>query len=52
MNKEKIILIANYKQQLAELDTQYWFEHMPEQEYIDRFDALKNRLHELEREDD
>ena len=52
MNKEKTIRIINCKQQLAELDRYYWFEDMPEQEYIERFDAIKNRLHELEQEDD
>ena len=51
-DEEKMILITNYKKQLAELDTQYWFEHMPETEYIDRFDAISSRLHELERGDD
>jgi len=52
MNKDKTIRIINCKQQLAELDRYYWFEDMPEQEYIERFDAIKDRLHELEREDD
>jgi len=52
MNKEKIIRIVNCKQQLAELDRYYWFEDMPEQEYIERFDAIKERLNSLEREDD
>ena len=49
---EKTKLIINCKRQLAELDRYYWFEDMPEQEYIERFDAIKDRLHELEREDD
>ena len=52
MNKEKIIRIVNCKQQLAELDRYYWFEHMPEHEYIMRFDAIKGRLNKLEQEDD
>ncbi len=52
MNKIKNIQIINCKQQLAELDKYYWFEHMPEQEYIEMFDAIKNRLYELEREND
>ena len=52
MNQDKTIRIVNCKQQLAELDRYYWFEDMPEQEYIERFDAIKNRLHELEQEDD
>ncbi len=52
MNKDKTIRIINYKQQLAELDRYYWFEHMPEHEYIMRFDAIKERLNRLEQEDD
>ena len=52
MNKDKTIRIINCKQQLAELDRYYWFEDMPEQEYIERFDAIKERLNSLEREDD
>jgi len=52
MNKEKIIRIVNCKKQLAELDRYYWFEDMPEQEYIEMFDAIKERLNSLEREDD
>jgi len=52
MNKDKTMRIVNCKQQLAELDRYYWFEDMPEEEYIERFDAIRNRLHELEREDD
>ena len=49
---EKTKLISNYKHQLAELDKQYWFEQMPEQEYIERFDEIKERLNRLEEEDD
>ena len=52
MNKEKIIRIINCKQQLAELDRYYWFEHMPEHEYLMRFDAIKERLKRLEQNDD
>ena len=52
MNKEQIIRIINYKQQLAELDRYYWFENMPEHEYIMRFDAIEERLKKLEQEDD
>ena len=52
MNQDKTIRIVNCKQQLAELDRYYWFEHMPEHEYIMRFDAIKERLNKLEQEDD
>jgi len=52
-NKQKNMLqIANYKQQLAELETQFWFHGLPTKEYIVRFDAIKKRINELEQEDD
>ena len=52
MNKDKTIQIVNCKQQLAELDRYFWFEDMPEEEYIERFDEIKERLNKLEEEDD
>ena len=52
MNKDKTIRIINCKQQLAELDRYFWFEDMPEEEYIERFDEIKERLNKLEEEDD
>ena len=52
MNKDKIVRIVNCKQQLAELDRYFWFENMPEEEYIERFDEIKERLNRLEEEDD
>ena len=52
MTKEKIIRIIKCKQQLAELDRHYWFEHMPDHEYLMRFDAIKERLTRLEKKDD
>ena len=52
-NKQKNMLqIANYKQQLAELETQFWFHNLPTKEYIVRFDGIKKRINELEQEDD
>ena len=52
-NKQKNMLqIANYKQQLAILETQFWFHGLPTKEYIVRFDAIKKRINELEQEDD
>ena len=52
-NKQKNMLqIANYKQQLAELETQFWFHNLPTKEYIVRFDAIKKRINELEQLDD
>ena len=52
MNKDRNVRIINCKQQLAELDRYFWFENMPEQEYIERFDEIKERLKRLEEEDD
>tara|TARA_Y100001963_G_scaffold96315_1_gene132602 strand:- start:2762 stop:2980 length:219 start_codon:yes stop_codon:yes gene_type:complete len=52
INKKRNIRIINCKQQLAELDRYYWFEDMPEQEYIERFDEIQKRLNSLEKEDD
>ena len=52
-SKQKNMLqIANYKQQLAELETQFWFHNLPTKEYIVRFDGIKKRINELEQEDD
>ena len=52
-NKQKNMLqIANYKQQLAELETQFWFHNLPTKEYIVRFDGIKKRINELEQIDD
>ena len=52
-NKQKNMLqIANYKQQLAELETKFWFHNLPTKEYIVRFDGIKKRINELEQLDD
>ena len=32
--QKNIIEIANYKQQLAELETKFWFHNLPTKEYI------------------
>ena len=50
--QKNIMEIANYKQQLAELETQFWFNCLPTKEYMVRFDAIKKRINELEQEDD
>ena len=50
--QENIMQIANYKQQLAELETQFWFHNLPTKEYIVRFDAIKKRINDLEQLDD
>ena len=52
-DKQKNMLqIANYKQQLAELETKFWFHNLPTKEYIVRFDGIKKRINELEQIDD
>ena len=52
-DKQKNIMeIANYKQKLAELETQFWFNDLPTKEYMVRFDAIKKRINELEQLDD
>ena len=50
--QKNIMQIANYKQQLAELETQFWFNDLPTKEYMVRFDAIKKRINELEQEND
>ena len=51
-DKQKNMLqIANYKQQLAELETQFWFNGLPTKEYIVRFDGIKKRINEFEQEE-
>ena len=48
-DKQKDIMqIPNYRQQLAELETQFWFNDLPAKEYMVRFDGIKKRIHELE----
>ena len=52
-DKQKNIMeIANYKQKLAELETQFWFNDLPTKEYMVRFDAIKKRINELEQIND
>ncbi len=48
MSQENMLKLANYKQQLAELETQYWFNDLPNMEYIVRHDILKKNIDELE----
>ena len=50
--QENIMQIANYKQQLAELETQFWIHNLRTKENIVRFDAIKKRINELEQLDD
>ena len=52
-DKQKNIMeIANYKQKLAELETQFWFNDLPTKEYMVRVDAIKKRINELEQLND
>ena len=48
MKQETILKIANYKQQLAELDRYYWFEDLDERFYQVNFDRLTGAIKELE----
>ena len=48
-DKQKDILqIAAYRQQLAILESEFWFNNLKAQDYMVRFDAIKKRIHELE----
>ena len=43
-------LIKNYYDQLAELQSQFWFNNLDMKEYCVRYDAINKRLSELENE--
>ena len=48
-DKQKDIMqIAAYRQQLAILESDFWFNNLPTKEYMVKFDAIKKRIHELE----
>ena len=48
-DKQKDIMqIAAYRQQLAILESEFWFNNLPAKEYMVKFDAIKKRIHELE----
>ena len=48
-DKQKDILqIAAYRQQLAILESEFWFNNLKAKDYMVRFDAIKKRIHELE----
>ena len=48
-DKQKdIIQIAAYRQQLAILESDFWFNNLPTKEYMVKFDAIKKRINELE----
>jgi len=48
-DKQKDIMqIAAYRQQLAILESEFWFNNLPTKEYMVKFDAIKKRIHELE----
>ena len=47
--KEKTLLkIANYKQQLAELETQFWFNDLNKKFYKKNYDRIMASIKELE----
>jgi len=48
LEEQTILKIAKYKCQLAELDRQFWFEHLDERFYKVNFDRLTEAIKELE----
>lgn len=48
MKQKTILKIAKYKCQLAELDRQFWFEHLDARFYKVNFDRLTEAIKELE----
>ena len=46
--QKDIMQIAAYRQQLAILESEFWFNNLPTKEYMVRFDGIKKRIHELE----
>ena len=48
MKKETIMLIVNYKQQLAELENQFWFNNLDERFYKVNYDRIMSCIKELE----
>jgi len=50
MKKQTILKIANYKQKLAELESQFWFEDLDKRFYKINYDRLTQAIKELENE--
>ena len=48
MKKETIMLIVNYKQQLAELENQFWFNNLDERFYKVNYDRIMSCIKDLE----
>ena len=48
MKQETLLKIANYKQQLAELESQFWFNHLDKRFYKKNYDRIMSSIKELE----
>ena len=48
MKQETLLKIANYKQQLAELESQWWFEELDSKFWQVNHDRIKEEIRRLE----
>jgi hypothetical protein len=48
MKQETLLKIANYKQQLAQLDKQWWFEGLEDKFYAINYDRIHEEIRRLE----
>ena len=46
--QEALLKIANYKQQLAQLDKQWWFEGLEDKFYAINYDRIHQEIKRLE----
>ena len=46
--QEALLKIANYKQQLAQLDKQWWFEGLDDKFYVINYDRIHEEIRRLE----
>ena len=50
MKEQTLLKIANYKQQLAQLDKQWWFEGLDDKFYAINYDRINEEIRRLENE--
>ena len=48
MKESRVLQIANYKQQLAELETQFWFNDLNKKFYKINYDRITEEIRRLE----
>ena len=48
MKEQTLLKIANYKQQLAQLDKQWWFEGLEDKFYTINYDRITEEIRRLE----